>query len=185
MADKHHWRQLTNPNYLGAYSLTPGQEIIATIKNVVNEMVVGPDGKKEECIVAHFMEKDVKPMILNSTNCKTIQKLYKTPYIEDWQGRKIQIYADMVKAFGEIVEALRIRPNIPKQAEPNSTEPIKCADCEEEITAFGKMSAAQMAQYTYQKYGKSVCSDCATKLAQKVNEPVDVLKGEGEEDENN
>ena len=40
-----------------------------------------------------------------------------------------------------------------------------------------------MADYTYSKYGKSVCSDCATKLAQKHVEPIDVLKGE--ENENN
>ena len=53
-------------------------------------------------------------MIMNKTNCKIIEKIYGTPYIEDWIGKKIQIYVQKgVKAFGEIVDALRIREQIP------------------------------------------------------------------------
>lgn len=165
---KTHWKKLNNPDYLGAYALEPGQELIATIKVVGKEIVTGPDGKKEECTVIHFMESNIKPMILNSTNAKTIQKIYKTPYIEDWKGRKIQIYADMVKAFGEVVEALRIRPNIPKLTEAVKNEPDFCGDCGQEIQLYGKMSAAEMAAYTYKKYGKKLCADCAKAEADKV-----------------
>lgn len=111
---KTHWKKLTNPDYLGAYSLEPGQELNLTIKNVVRQQVTGADGKKEECTVAYFTE-NVKPMILNVTNCKTIQKLYDNPYIEDWSGKKVTIYATKVKAFGESVEALRIRNKIPEK----------------------------------------------------------------------
>ena len=75
-------------------------------------MVVGEDSRKEECIIVTFVEKQ-KPMILNATNAKTITKMYKTPYVEEWQGRKIQLYAATIKAFGEQMEALRIRPRIP------------------------------------------------------------------------
>lgn len=171
---KTHWKKLHNPDYLGSYALEPGQELIATIKTVKNELVTNTDGKKEECVVVHFVE-DIKPMILNSTNSKTIQKLYKTPYIEEWQGRKIQLFIDKVRAFGEVVEALRIRPTIPKQTETAKDEPIVCADCKKVIAAFGNMTAQQMAKYTYDKYGKSVCSDCATKLAEKNKVAEDVL----------
>ena len=80
---KTHWKKLNNPDYLGAYALEPGQELVATIKVVRKEMVTGPDGKKEECTVVHFAEKEIKPLILNTTNAKTIQKIYKTPYIEE------------------------------------------------------------------------------------------------------
>lgn len=171
---KTHWKKLTNPDYLGAYALEPGEEVIGTIKSISREVVTGPDGKKEECTIAKFAE-NIKPMILNSTNCKIIQKMYKTPYTEEWVGRKIQIFVDKVRAFGEVVEALRIRPTIPKQAEPIKDEPIKCADCGQVITAFGNMIASQMAKYTYEKYGKSLCSECATKAAAKTNEAEDVL----------
>ena len=178
MKELTHWKKLHNPDYLGAYALEPGQELIATIKTVGKEMVSGPDGKKEECTVVHFVERDIKPLILNVTNAKIIQKVYKTPYIEEWQGRKIQIYIEKVKAFGELVEALRIRPSIPKQTEAIPDKPIACADCGAEITAFGKMNAKQMAEYTYSKYGKSVCSGCATAIANKTAEVGDVLNAE-------
>jgi hypothetical protein len=154
---KTHWKKLTNPDYIGAYALEPGQELILTIETVVREVVTGTDGKKEECTVAHFHE-NVKPMILNATNSKTIQKIYKTPYIEDWVGRKIQIFATPVRVGKETVDALRIRPSVPQQTNVST----KCTDCAAEIQPAGKLTAQQVAQYTYQRYGKPLCSDCAT-----------------------
>ena len=41
---------------------------------------MGTDGKKEDCIVCYWVEPQ-KPMILNATNAKQIQKLLNTPYI--------------------------------------------------------------------------------------------------------
>lgn len=174
MSSKTHWKSLQDNNYIGAYSLEPNEDRILTIKIVKRETVTGVNGKKEDCTVAHFTEKE-KPMILNRTNQKTIQKIYKTPYIEDWAGRKIQIYADMVKFGGELVEALRIRPFIPKQTDLPADKPIPCADCGQVIAAFGGMTAPQMAKYTYDKYGKSLCSECATAEAGKHAEAEDVL----------
>jgi hypothetical protein len=113
-----HWKKLHNPDYLGAYALNPGQDLIATIKEVKNEMVTGPDGKKEECTVAYFKEAGIKPMILNATNSKTITKVVGSPYIEQWQGKAIQIFIARVKAFGEEIDALRIRPIAPKLVLP-------------------------------------------------------------------
>jgi hypothetical protein len=168
-----HWKKLYNPDYLGAYSLDPGKDMILTIKTVKNEIVKGPDGKKEECMVMSFAE-NVKPMIINATNAKTITKLYKTPYIEEWQGRKIQIFSDEVKAFGDIVEALRIRPFIPNQTVVST----KCADCDKDIqgveTEKGTKTPEQIAQYTYQKYGKQLCAECAKK-AKEAGKVEDVL----------
>uniref|UniRef100_UPI00195858C5 hypothetical protein n=1 Tax=Fusobacterium mortiferum TaxID=850 RepID=UPI00195858C5 len=75
------------------------------------EMVMGADGKKEECIVATL--KNQKPFILNVTNCKTISTLLETPYIEEWKGKSITLYVQQVKAFGEVVDALRVRAGKP------------------------------------------------------------------------
>lgn len=107
-----HYRRLINPDYLGAYSLDPGKDMIITIDSVKKENVTGQGGKVDECTVARFKE-SVKPMILNVTNCKMIASLYGTPYIEQWSGKKIQLYATEVKMAGEMVEALRIRPKAP------------------------------------------------------------------------
>lgn len=154
-----HWKKLTNPDYLGAYVLTPGQELVLTISCVGNELVTGTDGKKEDCLVMHFTE-PVKPMILNATNSKTITKLFKTPYVEEWHGRKIQIYSEKVKAFGEIVDALRIRPFLPVEKD------LICADCGGKIEGFGKSSAEVVAKHTLSKYGRMLCSACAQKASE-------------------
>jgi hypothetical protein len=115
---KTHWKKFHNPDYIGAYALEPGQEIILTIKSAGMEQVIGSSGKKEDCMVIHFSERNVKPMICNVTNAKTITKVVGSPYVEDWTGNKIQLYAAKVNAFGEEVEALRVRPKAPKGEAP-------------------------------------------------------------------
>jgi len=106
-----HWKKLTNPNYIGAHDLQPGQELKLTIESVSNEVVKMFDGKsvkEETCIVAKIKGAK-KPMILNKTNCRIISANLNTPYIEDWAGKDIIIYAAKIKAFGELTEALRVK----------------------------------------------------------------------------
>lgn len=153
-----HWKKLTNPDFLGAYSvLDAGHDLILTIKSVSEELVCGADGKKEQCAVAHFYEPE-KPMILNKTNMKAIEKLYSTPFIEEWAGKKIQVYSARVKAFGDTVDALRIRPTVPK------APVIKCEECGAEIKPVGKYAAEQVAATNKQRYGKALCAECSKKL---------------------
>ena len=161
-----HWKKLTNPDYLGAYSIEDGQDLILTISAVKQEEVMGTDGKKEDCIVCYWVEPQ-KPMILNATNAKQIQKLLNTPYIEQWAGHKIQIGSEKVKAFGDVVEALRVRKFLPKAVT------IKCADCKQDIVAANGMSAEQLAAYTKKKYSKPLCAACATKIAATVSKPTE------------
>ena len=70
-----HWKNQFNYDYLGAYSLPDGKDIILTLKETKKEMVTGTNGQKSECFVAYFHE-NAKPMILNKTNCKTIAVSY-------------------------------------------------------------------------------------------------------------
>ena len=173
MAEKlTHWKKLTNPDYLGTYALEPNQDLIVTIKSVATELVTGSEGKKETCLVMRFME-NVKPMVLNATNSKTITKLLKTPYIEEWAGRKIQLYIQTgVKAFGDVVDALRVRPFLPLE------QVLKCADCGKKIEGNEKSTAETIAKYTLNKYGRMLCNDCGKKqheLIQKASENTGVL----------
>ena len=147
-----HWKKLINPDYLGAYSLDPGKDMVLTIRQVRKEMVTGADGKKEECIVCRWVE-DQKPMILNVTNMKTIAKMY-GPYIEHWAGKRVQIYASTTKFGGDMVECLRIRKDPPEDAQ------IACEECGQFITPAFSMSVTQLAAYTKKKYGKNLCAEC-------------------------
>ena len=160
MENLTHWKKLTNPDYLGAYALLPGEEIIVTIKDFKQENVTGTGGTKEMKTVVTFAE-NVKPMVLNRTNAKTITKLFGTPYMEQWKGRQIQIFVENgITAFGEIVDGIRVRPFLPKVQKP------VCESCNKELTSFNGRSPQALAQYTQQKYGKVLCPDCAKKEAE-------------------
>lgn len=156
-----HWKALSNSEYLGAYSLEDQKDIVLTIGTVAREMVTGPDGKKEECIVCHFKE-NVKPMILNATNCKTISKLLGTPYIENWSGKKIQIGIEKVKAFGDVVDALRVRKTAPKEEAP-----IPCENCGNTLQSAYGMTVSELAKYTKNQYKQCLCAECAKKMKEK------------------
>jgi len=162
-----HWKKLRGTSeYLGSWSLEPGKDLIATIDRVGTESVVGEDGKKSDCVVAHFKEKNILPMILNATNLKTIQKIYKTPYVEEWSGRAIQLYIAQVKAFGDVVDALRIRPIVPKVNKVS----LVCADCGKTIQPYKKMTAEQFSMYTQEHFGKALCYECGMKATEAVKE---------------
>jgi len=105
-----HWKQLVDPRFIGAYALPNGYDLTVTIERVQLETVTMMGGKKEDHSIMYL--KGQKPMILNATNSKSIHKLY-GPYIEDWVGKQITLYASTTKLGNELVECLRIRPNIP------------------------------------------------------------------------
>lgn len=111
-----HWKQNFNYSFTGAYELQPGEERTLTIKETKKEEVANTNGGKELCFVAYFSESN-KPMILNKTNCKTISKLY-GPFVENWIGKRITIKAETVKAFGEVVDALRVKNIMPAALKP-------------------------------------------------------------------
>lgn len=163
---KTHYRKLMNPEYLGAYSLEDGKDIVLTIDYIKVETVTGTDGKKEDLPVCHWKEPE-KSMILNATNMKMIAKVLNSNFVEDWSGKKVQIGTEKVRAFGDVVDALRIRRYAPKQTATAHTE-LVCADCGKPITDAYGMSAAQVADSTTKKYGRPLCADCATAAAGKA-----------------
>lgn len=145
-----HWKKLTNPDYLGSYAFDPGEEKIVTIDFVAQEEVKGADGRTENCIVAHLIGE--KPLILNKTNCKAITKLLGTPYIEEWAGNRIVLAVQTVQAFGEYVDAVRVKPKLPGEI---------CEKCGKEIRAGSGRSAAEIAELSMEKYGMKLCLECA------------------------
>lgn len=157
-----------NPNYLGSWDLDdmPSREVTLTIEKIIDEDVV-TNGQKDKCTVCHWTDKAYKPMILNVTNKKTMCRLYKTKDTEKLKGKAVVIGIEPVKAFGDVYDALRIRPRIPA---PTSAVKPKCENCKKDINATNGMTADQVAAYTKKKYGRSLCAECATlAAAQAVN----------------
>lgn len=111
-----HWKNFIDKDYLGSHNLEKGEEMLLTIERFEGEeMVVKVGSKTDEKVpkqVLYFKE-DVPKMIMNITNGNTIASLYGT-HPDGWIGKKIQVYAANVRAFGKEQEALRIRDFIPK-----------------------------------------------------------------------
>ena len=119
---KTHWKTLQNPDYIGAYSLMGSgkpQDLTVKIVSVKRESVTQAGGKTEECTVAQL--EGQKPFVINSTNSKTIEKIYGSPFIEDWAGKRITLYCDKTKYKGDMVDCLRIRPIEPATVKPPLT----------------------------------------------------------------
>ena len=157
MNEKTHWKKLTNPNYLGAYAFQPGEEKTVTIKEVKREIVQNERGP-EECTVAHFVE-DVKPLILNKTNSKMIERVIGSPFIEDWNGGRITLKVKKVSAFGDTVDAVRVSKDRPAE------ETLICEACGNVIMPASGRTAKAIADATRTKYGRQLCMICAKKEA--------------------
>lgn len=111
MADKTHFKKLINPKYMGTHSLNPGEERIVTIEKVVSEKVTNVSETKD-CAIMYFVG-EKKPMICNVKNYKIISKLYNSRFVEDWVGKKIQLFVTTEKIFGVMDEVIRVRPFAP------------------------------------------------------------------------
>lgn len=136
---KTHWKKVvSDPNYIGEGDFQEGEEKVLTILRVnQRETVTTAEGKSQKAVV-HWKEPGNKPMILNVARSKTIEKVAGSGYMEDWPGVAVQLYIEHgIKAFGEVVSAVRVRPFKPRiQAQ----EPVPpCGDCGGEIVpAMGK-----------------------------------------------
>lgn len=172
--------------YIGAYSLDEGAEPIITIDSLwYGELTLG-GGRKEPHVVVRFRETkvpgvdEVKPLILNATNRKTLKKLFGDDSAKTLEGKRVQLYVDPKvrdPQDGGFTEGLRIKPYLPPLPK---NEPIICARCKKTVSGYGKMDARRMAEYTQQSYGEILCADCATvaKAAKDAADAAtDVLSG--------
>lgn len=147
-----HWKKQFNYDYLGSYSLDGKKEVIVTISKLDTDKVTGQQGRKEDCFVVYFNEFD-KPMILNRTNAKAIEKVAGSGLVENWVGTQVTLYVEQgVKAFGEVVDALRIRDKKPtrqkmtKEIETSMLDAIKSgkgAQVEQALIKYDMSSATQ------------------------------------------
>jgi hypothetical protein len=110
---KTHWKKLKNNDYFGSQDLFNEDktfELNVRIISIKQEPVQNGD-KKELCMVAQI--EGHKPLIVNATNSKAIAKALKSPYVEDWVGKYITLYTIKVRAFGDFVDAVRVRSEAP------------------------------------------------------------------------
>lgn len=128
-----HFKTLFPSLYLGAHDLQ-GKEVALTIRRVVVEELKTSGGSERKPTV-YFQETQAKAaqnkteekrLVLNKTNAKSIAKMY-GPEVNDWVGKRITVFSARVAAFGEEVDAIRVRPVPPPPvaAQPKPTEESK------------------------------------------------------------
>lgn len=108
-----HCKSLRDQDYFGAYALKANEDLTVTIVSVERKTITVAGGRQDAVVVVNVLSH--KPIILNATNEKSIIKLY-GPFVENWQGQKITLYASTTSYQGENVECFRIRPYVAKRA---------------------------------------------------------------------
>lgn len=155
--------------YLGAEDLEPGTEPVLTIKALYNGMITLARGKERHDVIAFVEEKipgminQVRPLVVNATNRKTLRKIYKAVTAETLVGKKIKLYLEhnvRDPSTGDKVDGIRIRPQVPDAKAPAA---IKCDGCGKNVTGMGNFTAEQIAENARKKYGKCLCVECSQK----------------------
>lgn len=177
MTGKERLGAFRDSEYLGAEDLEPGTEPVLTIKALYNGMITLARGKERHDVIAFVEESvpgsinQVRPLVVNSTNRKTLRKLYKATSAEALVGKKIQLYLEpnvRDPSTGDRVDGIRIRPRVPTAVK---AEPPKCAACGKVVQAVGGYSADDIARINKGRYGRVLCAECSKKLSEQKAEP--------------
>ena len=165
-----------NSEYLGAEDIDPGTEPVLTISQIYNGMITLQRGKENKDVIVFQEEKtaginNVRPLVVNATNRKTLKKLFKSVTADTLVGKKIQLYIDhnvRDPQTGELTDGIRIRPRIPVD---KKAEAIVCEMCGKPIKAIGQFPAEQIASINQKRYGKKLCGECSKKLSEQAEAP--------------
>ncbi len=118
--------RLLFPNlYLAAVDLH-GKDADLTIRRVIVEELKTKNGSERKPIM-YFEETRAKAdrngtpdkekrLVLNKTNATTIASMHGNE-IDDWKGKRITLYPTQALAFGDMVDCIRVRPEVPAAAE--------------------------------------------------------------------
>lgn len=88
--------------------------VIVTVTKV-GRVNIAKEGEKEQLKWAIRFQEFDKPMLLNSTNIKLLEKFLGSDDTDDWSGKEIVLYTDENVTFGgDIVGGLRFKRNQPE-----------------------------------------------------------------------
>lgn len=176
--------QHRDSEYLGSEDIDDDATPILTISTLWNGLVTLRRGKENKDVISFKEEKvdgmsQVRPLIVNATNRKTLRKLYKGVTASILVGKRVQLFIDHKvrdPQDGGLTDGVRIKKIIPPGEEINGAP--KCSDCSNEIKSAGKLSTEQMVAYGRKRFGADLCADCMKKRdqANKEPEPEEVIE---------
>ena len=179
--------------YMGVEDIEPGTEPVVTISALYNGKITLSRGKEQHDVITFVEEsvpgsiKQVRPLVVNATNRKTLRKLYKVVTADTLVGKKIKLYIDpnvRNPSTGEKDGGIRIRDKIPTGADAKAVE-YKCADCGKKIEGFAGYTAEQIAKINKTNYGRELCAECSKKLKEAAAKEAEKTPTETQIDEAN
>lgn len=113
-------RSMYEKNYLGSWDIPEDRDAVCIIERVEAGLINnGTKADKKPLVYVRSAKGSLpKPLVLNSTNMKTVANLYGYK-VEGWIGKPIALFKAVVTGVGGgQVEAIRIRPTAPKAEKP-------------------------------------------------------------------
>lgn len=174
MEGKERLGAFRDSEYLGAEDLEPGTEPVLTIKALYNGFITLARGKERHDVISFVEEtvpgsiNQVRPLVVNSTNRKTLRKLFKGTSAEALVGKKIKLYLKpnvRDPSTGDLVDGIRIRE---EEIKGKAAKVQKCEDCGKNIAGMANFTAEQIAANTKAKYGRCLCVECGQKEKAKL-----------------
>lgn len=145
--------QMRESEYLGAEDIDDGTEPVLTIAGLWYGSVTLQRGKENKDVLSFKEERvpgilQVRPLIVNSTNRKTLRKLFGDAKASTLVGKQIQLYVDhnvRDPQDGGMTDGIRIRPYKPRVQKQEPVPP--CTDCGNPIEAAMGKNAHWLAAY--------------------------------------
>ena len=137
--------QMRESEYLGAEDIDDGVEPVLTIAGLWYGSVTLQRGKENKDVLSFTEERvpgvmQVRPLIVNSTNRKTLRKLFGDAKASTLVGKQIQLFVDhnvRDPQDGGMTDGIRIRPYKPRVQKQEPVPP--CTDSKQPIEpAMGK-----------------------------------------------
>lgn len=168
--------------FLAVEDFTPGAEPIVTIKSLATGLCTFDVGRQQQADLALFAEESVpglpivRPMVINSTNRKTLLAIYGDLSASALEGKRIRLFVDPhVRAVGGgYTQGIRIRKMIPEPVQQmppqptpgNPVPPAICSQCGRPVTAVPNGSYEEVLQYGLRCWGRELCAECQGILMQ-------------------
>lgn len=155
------WEKVIDNNFISAEMLgTVGAEKVVTIKDIDFAECYDEQKKSKVQKQTVFFE-ECKPLVLNKTNAKTLKKLF-SPNSDnpaDCVGHKVMLKVENIKAFGQKVDAIRIK----------EFSEEKCPVCGKVILPYAGKTVSEIKDISQRNLGEIMCGECMSKKAKEKN----------------
>ena len=153
------WEKVIDPNFISSELIgTVGAEKVVTITNIDFAECYDEQTKKKVQKQTVFFQ-ECKPLVLNKTNAKALKKLF-SPNSDnpaDCVGHQVRLVVEKIKAFGKVVDAIRIK---------EYTEQ-KCEECGAVLKPASGKTVAELIEISKRNTNKILCVKCMQEYKKK------------------